>query len=55
MYIPRRLQDTVLYTIIRERLSTFADHAARSYSAPLPKDVIDPFEHYLGCGDPPMA
>jgi hypothetical protein len=50
-YIPRRPHDTVLYGIVREHLATFLAHTERSYTAPLPKYVVDAFEHYLACGD----
>ena len=49
--VPRRPQETVLYAIVREHLATFVQHAAQSYVTPLPKYVIDTFEHYLACGD----
>jgi Transposase zinc-binding domain len=51
-YIPRRPHDTVLYGIVREHLATFLGHTERTYAAPLPKYVVDTFEHYLTCGDP---
>jgi len=41
----------VLYGIVREHLATFLAHTERSYAAPLPKYVVDTFEHYLACGD----
>ena len=49
--VPRRPQETVLYAIVREHLATFVQHAAQSYATPLPKYVLDTFEHYLACGD----
>ena len=50
-YVPRRPHDTVLYGIVREHLATFLAHTERTYAAPLPKYVVDAFEHYLACGD----
>jgi hypothetical protein len=35
-----------------EHLATFLGHTERTYAAPLPKYVVDTFEHYLTCGDP---
>ena len=50
-YVPRRPHETVLYGIVREHLATFLEHTSRTYKAPLPKYVVNAFEHYLGCGD----
>jgi hypothetical protein len=50
-YVPRRPHETVLYGIVREHLATFLAQTERAYAAPLPKYVVDTFEHYLGCGD----
>jgi hypothetical protein len=41
----------VLYGIIREHLATFLAQTESIYTAPLPKYVVDTFEHYLACGD----
>ena len=41
----------MLYRIVREHLATFLAHTERTYAAPLPKYVVNAFEHYLGCGD----
>jgi ribosomal protein S27E len=41
----------VLYGIVREHLATFLALTERAYAAPLPKYVVDTFEHYLACGD----
>jgi hypothetical protein len=41
----------VLYGIVREHLASFLAHVERTYAVPLPKYVVDTFEHYLGCGD----
>ena len=38
--------------LVREHLATFLGHTERTYAAPLPKYVVDTFEHYLTCGDP---
>jgi len=50
-YVPRRPHETVLYGILRAHLATLLVHVERTYAAPLPKYVVDTFEHYLGCGD----
>ncbi len=50
-YLPRRPHETVLYAIVREHLATFLEHTACTYKAPLPRYVVNAFEHYLGCGD----
>ena len=50
-YPPRRPHETVLYAIVREHLATFLEHTACTYKAPLPRYVVNAFEHYLGCGD----
>ena len=50
-YVPRRPHETVLYRIVQEHLATFLEHTERTYSAPLPKYVVDTFEDYLVCGD----
>jgi len=50
-YVPRRPHETVLYSIVRDHLATFLAHTERTYAAPLPKYVVDAFDHYLGCGD----
>jgi transposase-like zinc-binding protein len=50
-YVPRRPHDTVLYRIVREHLATFLAHTERTYNAPLPRYVVNAFEHYLACGD----
>jgi len=50
-YVPRRPHETVLYGIVREHLATFLVHTRQTYKAPLPKYVVDTFEHYLACGD----
>ena len=41
----------MLYGIIRVYLATFLAHTESTYAAPLPKYVVDTFEHYLACGD----
>jgi hypothetical protein len=41
----------VLYGLVREHLATFLAHTERTYTAPLPKYVVDTFEDYLACGD----
>ena len=51
IYLPHRPHDTVLYGLVREHLSTFLAHAARTYAAPLPRYVSLAFEGYLRCGD----
>jgi len=49
--VPRRPHDTVLYGIVREHLDTFLELTKRTYAAPLPKYVVNTFEHDLACGD----
>jgi Putative transposase len=46
-YVPRRPHDTVLYGIVRKQLATFLAHTERTYTASLPKYVVDAFEHYF--------
>lgn len=46
-YVPRRPHDTVLYRIVQQHLATFLEHTERTYAAPLPKYVVDTFEHLL--------
>ena len=50
-YVPHRPHQTVLYGIVREHLATFLAYTESIYTAPLPRYVVDTFEHYLGCGD----
>jgi hypothetical protein len=45
------LHQTVLYGIVREHLATFLAYTESIYTAPLPRYVVEPFEHDLGCGD----
>jgi hypothetical protein len=41
----------VLYGLVRKHLATFLAHTEATYSAPLPRYVVDTFERYLACGD----
>jgi hypothetical protein len=38
--------------ILREHLATFLGHTERTYAAPLPKYVVDTFEHDLTVRSP---
>src|SRR5262249_20321350 len=49
-YVPHRPHETVLYGILREHLATFLAHTESMYAAPLPKYVVETFEHYLAWG-----
>lgn len=50
-YVPRRPQETVLYSLVKEHLEDFLQHARESYAGPLPAYVVDEFRAYLSCGD----
>jgi len=41
----------VLHELVRKHLATFLEHTAATYTAPLPRYVVDAFERYLICGD----
>ncbi len=50
VYRPRRPEHTLLHRVVREHLQTFLAHVARTYARPLPRYVLQEFEHYLRCG-----
>jgi hypothetical protein len=50
-YTPRKPRETVLHELVRKHLATFLEHTAATYTAPLPRYVVDAFERYLSCGD----
>jgi hypothetical protein len=49
-YVPGRPEETVLYRIVEDHLDDLFEHVDASYTAPLPKYVVDEFREYLACG-----
>ena len=50
-YAPRRPQETVLYGLVKAHWRDLVQHARETYTAPLPKYVVEELQAYLSCGD----